>query len=118
MAQRGLVAYGDQPTTFFDRKFTDRRIFLSVIFLSKPSSLESFDFETNSCQNRGMSIDTIETADAMKKLQDAVDRLTRGVRDREAMRKARQEMNRMREETRQRIGVVDMAVDLVRDARK
>ncbi len=37
--------------------------------------------------------------------------------DRETMRKACEEMDRLREETRRRIGIVDVAVEFVRDAR-
>ena len=38
--------------------------------------------------------------------------------DREAMAKACKQMNRMREETRKKMGELDVAVDLIRDARK
>jgi hypothetical protein len=38
--------------------------------------------------------------------------------DAEAGRKARADMDRMREETQQRIGTVEVAVDFIRDARK
>lgn len=56
------------------------------------------------------------TIEGKRELEEVIARL-HGVRDPDAMRKSRAEMNRMREETRQRIGIVDMAVDLVRDAR-
>ena len=36
--------------------------------------------------------------------------------DRETMRKACEEMDRLREETRRRVGTVDVAVEFVRDA--
>lgn len=49
----------------------------------------------------------------MKDLDEALAREP----DREAMRKACDEMDRLREETRERVGVVDVAVELVRDAR-
>ena len=64
-----------------------------------------------------MSIETTPTSADRKSLQDAVDRLIKGVRDPEVMRKAGERMDRMREELRQEIGIVDVAVDLVRDAR-
>lgn len=38
--------------------------------------------------------------------------------DREGMAKACRQMNRMREETRKKTGELDVAVDLIRDARK
>lgn len=37
--------------------------------------------------------------------------------DRETMRKACDEMDRLREQTERRVGVVNVAVELVRDAR-
>ncbi|HUQ71050.1 MAG TPA: hypothetical protein VM165_16095 [Planctomycetaceae bacterium] len=62
-----------------------------------------------------MSTDTATTA--QHELDEAIARLLSGVRDPVAGRKAREDMDRMREETCQRIGTVDVAVDLVRDAR-
>jgi len=53
----------------------------------------------------------------MKELKDAIDRLVRGIRDPIVADKARQEMDRMREETRKRVGIVEVAVEFVRDAR-
>jgi hypothetical protein len=50
-------------------------------------------------------------------LQDAVDDLIRGIRDPEAMRRAAEEMDRDREEIRQRIGETNIAVELIREAR-
>ncbi len=76
------------------------------------------DFARESSHNCSMSTEIITTPAGMGELQEAVDRLMSGVRDRAAMRKAREDMNRMREETRRRIGTVDLAVELVRDARQ
>jgi hypothetical protein len=45
----------------------------------------------------------------------AVDRVLRGVRDPEAMRRASERMDRMREEMRQRVGNVNLAVPLIRE---
>jgi hypothetical protein len=50
-------------------------------------------------------------------VQVAVDRVLKGVRDREAMRRAAERMDRMREEMRQRVGNVDLAVPLIRETR-
>lgn len=76
------------------------------------------DLPPFSSDNSIMSIDTPITAEEAKRELDAViARMISGVRDREAGRKAREDLERMVEETRQRIGTVDMAVDLVRDAR-
>jgi hypothetical protein len=52
-----------------------------------------------------------------QELQDAVERLVAGVRDPEAMRRASERMDRMREELRRKIGNVDVATELIRDAR-
>jgi hypothetical protein len=62
-----------------------------------------------------MTTETVPTA--KQELDQAIARLLNGVRDPDAGRKAREEMDRMREETRKRIGTVEVAVDLVRDAR-
>jgi hypothetical protein len=53
----------------------------------------------------------------VSELQVAVDRLIKGVRDPEAMEKASERMDRMREEMRKRVGQVEVAVDLIREAR-
>jgi hypothetical protein len=52
-----------------------------------------------------------------KELKEAIDRLLSGVRDPAIADKAREEMDRMREETRKRVGIVEVAVDYIRDAR-
>ncbi|MFN0056782.1 MAG: hypothetical protein ACKV0T_31950 [Planctomycetales bacterium] len=64
-----------------------------------------------------MSTATLFPAELMAKMQEAADNASKGVRDREVSRRACEEMDRMREELRQRIGTVNMAVDLIRDAR-
>jgi hypothetical protein len=53
----------------------------------------------------------------MKDLTEAVKLLISGVRDPALAQKAREDMDRMREETRKRIGTVEVAVDLIRHAR-
>jgi hypothetical protein len=50
-------------------------------------------------------------------VQAAVDRALKGVRDPVAMRQAAERMDRMREEMRQRVGNVDLAVPLIRATR-
>lgn len=64
-----------------------------------------------------MSTDTIISAEIMARMQEATDKAAKGIRDPEAMRKASDEMDRMREELRKRIGTVNVAVDFIRDAR-
>lgn len=54
-----------------------------------------------------------DSASALKELEETLARAP----DRETIRKACEEMDRLREETRKRVGVVDVAVELVRDAR-
>jgi hypothetical protein len=50
-------------------------------------------------------------------LQEAIRRAMSGVRDPEEMRKARERMDRMREEVRKREGVLDIAVPAIRELR-
>ena len=59
----------------------------------------------------------VETA-AYEQLRQTIDRLIKGERDPEEMRKACEEMDAAREQLRQRIGTVEVAVELIRDARK
>jgi hypothetical protein len=47
----------------------------------------------------------------------AVDRVLKGIRDPEAMRREAERMDRMREEMRLRVGNVDLAVPLIRETR-
>jgi len=53
----------------------------------------------------------------MHELEDLIGKLMRGERDPEAARKSRERMDRMREETRKRVGTVEVAVDFIRDLR-
>ena len=50
-------------------------------------------------------------------LQEAADRAAKGIKDVEAMRKASQRLDERREAVERRVGVVDVAVELVREAR-
>ncbi len=50
-------------------------------------------------------------------LQDAIDRAILGARDPEVMKKAAERMDRMREEMRQRVGEVNLAVELICETR-
>ena len=53
----------------------------------------------------------------VNELQQAVDRLVKGIRDPEAMKRACERMDRMREEMRKRVGEVEVAVSLIRESR-
>jgi hypothetical protein len=67
--------------------------------------------------NTSMSIETKNTGDAWDELQSALDRLATGVRDPQAARASRDRMNRLREENRKRLGVQNIAVELIRESR-
>ena len=54
----------------------------------------------------------------MAELQERHERAARGVIDPEARRIARERMDRMREEFRRRHGEVNLAVELIREARE
>lgn len=54
----------------------------------------------------------------VSELELAVDRLVKGIRDPEAMNRACERMDRMREEMKQRVGEIEVAVDLIREARE
>jgi hypothetical protein len=60
---------------------------------------------------------TVTPPEYVTELQEAVDRLVKGIRDPEAMRRACDRMDRMREEMRKRVGEVEVAVDLIRESR-
>jgi hypothetical protein len=55
--------------------------------------------------------------EAWADLQAALDRLATGTRDLDAARKSRERMDRLREENRKRLGIQQIAVDLIRDSR-
>lgn len=67
--------------------------------------------------NDSMGTEALTPSDLIQKLEETLERAATGIRDPEEMRKAGEEMDRMREELRQRIGIVDVAVELIRDAR-
>ena len=52
----------------------------------------------------------------MAELQRAVDNAVEGIRDPEAMDRACEEMDQRREEIRQRLGELNLAVELIREA--
>jgi hypothetical protein len=56
-------------------------------------------------------------AEDMAELQKAVDNAMNGVRDLEAMDRAAEEMDQGRQEIRRRLGEVNLAVELIREAR-
>jgi hypothetical protein len=67
-----------------------------------------------------MSIDTPPAripAGLMAELQAAADRAATGARDPEAMRKASEEMDRIREEIRRQHGILDIGGPAIRELR-
>ena len=64
-----------------------------------------------------MTTETLVADEAKQKLAETLDRLVKRTRDPQEMKWAAEQMDRMREEIRQRCGIVNMAVDLIRDAR-
>lgn len=52
------------------------------------------------------------------KLQEAADQAAKGIRDPAAMRKASQRLDALRKTVEKRVGIVKVAVDLVREARE
>ncbi|MGH7137213.1 MAG: hypothetical protein ACREHD_15835 [Pirellulales bacterium] len=75
------------------------------------------DFVARVLQNCDMSVDTTIPIDVMARMQQAANRANMRPRGREELAEAFAEMNRLRESLRQRIGTVDVAVELIRDAR-
>jgi hypothetical protein len=64
-----------------------------------------------------MSTETTVSPELMQRLQERLERVANGIRDPEEMLEGAKNMDRMREELRQRIGIVNVAVELIRDAR-
>lgn len=64
-----------------------------------------------------MSNDTTTTDEAVHQLEDLIAKLMKGERDPKAAKTSRERMDRMREETRKRVGIVEVAVDFIRDLR-
>lgn len=64
-----------------------------------------------------MSIDVQPKNSGLSEREQTMARLVTGVRDPLVGERAREEMDRMREETKKRIGTVEVAVELIRDAR-
>lgn len=51
-------------------------------------------------------------------LEDFIGKLMKGERDPEAAQKSRERMDRMREETKKRVGTVEVAVKFIRELRE
>lgn len=64
-----------------------------------------------------MSTQLSATDDAKQELADVIANLGKVPRDPEAMRKAAERMDRMREKTFKRVGLLDVAVPFIRELR-
>jgi hypothetical protein len=53
----------------------------------------------------------------LAELESLMADVAKGKRDPEAMKKAARDMDRMREQTRSELGILDVAVDLIREGR-
>jgi hypothetical protein len=53
----------------------------------------------------------------LAEMQERAERAAKGIRDPEDARRACERMDRMREELRQKVGELDIAVELIREAR-
>lgn len=53
----------------------------------------------------------------MAEMREAADRLAKGIRDPEAMRRSAERMDRIREEIRQKHGILDIGVPAIRELR-
>ena len=62
-----------------------------------------------------MSTDTAITG--KHDLEEALERIATGKRDPERIRRAVEELHRSRDETRRKVGIIEAAVELIRDAR-
>lgn len=60
----------------------------------------------------------MEPGTVTTELQEAAENASRRVRDPAAMRKACEEMDRIRKDVKRRLGTVDIAVELIREARE
>ena len=65
-----------------------------------------------------MTTETLTTVDAKRELAEAIERLKNGIRDPEATRRARERMDRRREQIFQKFGVLNIAVELIREVRE
>jgi hypothetical protein len=68
-------------------------------------------------ENEYMSIQAPISTELLERMHAAVERAAAGRRDPAQMRAACEEMDRIRESIQRRLGVIDLAVELIRDAR-
>ena len=64
-----------------------------------------------------MSPEAASHTDIMAQMQRAAENAAKGIRDRDAMHKAAEEMDKISEEIRKRQGLLDIAVPYIRELR-
>lgn len=64
-----------------------------------------------------MNPETASHSDIMANMQRAAENAAQGIRDRDAMHKAAEEMDKISEEIRKRQGLLDIAVPYIREVR-
>jgi hypothetical protein len=78
----------------------------------------SVDLRAYSADDRNMSTETITTEVTKQEFDELIAKLMRGEpRDPEEMRKSRERMDFMREETRKKVGTVEVGIDFIRELR-
>jgi hypothetical protein len=60
----------------------------------------------------------MQTIPTNNELQEAAERAAKGIRDTDIMQQASKRLDDLREAVKRRVGIVDLAVDLVREARE
>ncbi len=64
-----------------------------------------------------MSTESLNDNDAKRQLAETVEQLRKSIRDPEAIRRTRERMDQMRAEVFEKFGTLNIAVDLIREAR-
>jgi hypothetical protein len=64
-----------------------------------------------------MSTETVSRTEVMASMQEAAEKAAKGIRNRDDMRKAAEEMDKIREEIRRREGILDIGVPSIRELR-
>jgi hypothetical protein len=85
--------------------------------LGASNEKEQIDSRPLSLQNYIMSTDTLISAEVMAELQEAAERAAKGIRDPEAMGRACERMDRIREEIFRKHGLLDIGLPAIRELR-
>jgi hypothetical protein len=121
LQQAGSVAPRAAPVPVAGKSLAERIDATHCRHLGGPTQelpASKIDSRCYLAENCGMSIDTAIPSHLLAQMQEAADRAVKGRRSRDELQEAFAEMNRLREALRSRIGTIDVAVELVRDARE